>query len=125
MKIIERWLKKLEPYRSWLFRIGLSSFFLVNSIGGWTRSGEIMNALMHNRLTMAIGHMDGLMNIIGLNDALLFLLILSGKYKKVMLAWATVWMLIVIFVTGFWTPDFILHLGVLAFLAYYACMETD
>lgn len=118
-------LKRAEPYKMWFFRVGLSSFFLINSIGSWTRSDEIMDALMHNRVTMAIGHMDGLMNIIGLNDALLFLLILSGKCKKVMLAWAAVWILIVIYVTGVRTPDFILHIGVLAFLAYYACIKAD
>jgi len=121
----ESQLKKLEPYRPWLFRVGLASFFLVNSIGGWTRSDEIMDALMHNRVTLALGHMDGLMNVIGVNDALLCLLILSGKAKKFMLVWATVWMCLVIFVTGFWTSDLIGHLGVLAFLAYYAYTRAD
>ncbi len=112
--------KSLKKNKNMLFRIGLSSFFLVNSITAWTAPDEFKDALTGNSAAAHIGHTNTLVHLIGVNDALLFLLILSGKYRKVAVVWAGVWLVAVIFVTGFWTTDFIEHLGVLALLAYYA-----
>ncbi len=111
--------KKLRENRSILFRIGLSSFFLVNSISAWVAAGEFRDLLTSNSITSHIGHTNSLIYLIGINDALLFLLILSGRYRKLVVVWGSLWLVAVIFVTGFWTTDFIEHIGVLALLACY------
>lgn len=116
-------IKDLKSYKPWLFRIGLSSFFLVNSVIAWTASNEFKDLLSSNRLTSIIGHPDLLLKLIGINDALLFLLILSGKFRKLAVVWGIAWLVAVIYVTGFWSTDFIEHLGVLALLTYYAFIE--
>lgn len=115
--------KILKKNKNILFRIGLSSFFLVNSVTAWTAPEEFKEALTGNSVAAHVGHTSALVHLIGVNDGLLFLLILSGRYRKVAVIWASVWLVAVIFVTGFWTTDFIEHLGVLALLAYYAYSE--
>lgn len=116
-------LKKLKSYRPWLFRIGLSSFFLANSVTAWVASDEFRELIDQNKLTSAIGHPDLLLKLIGINDALLFLLIVSGKFRKLAVAWGVAWLIAVIYVSGFWNPEFIEHLGVLALLIYYAHLK--
>lgn len=115
--------KNLKKNKSILFRIGLGSFFLINSVTAWTASGEFKDLLTNNSLASRIGHPDALIRLIGVNDAALFLLILSGKFRKLVIVWASLWLVTVIFVTGFWTTDSIEHLGILALLAYYAFMR--
>ncbi|MBI3624490.1 hypothetical protein HY218_02550 [Candidatus Saccharibacteria bacterium] len=112
--------KTLKKNKNVLFRVGLGSIFLVNSVTAWLASDDFRSSLAGNSVTSHFGHQDTLIRLIGINDALLFLLILSGKYRKLAVIWGSVWLLAVIFVTGFWTTDFIEHLGVLALLAYYA-----
>jgi hypothetical protein len=102
-----------------LFQIGLGGLFLANSITAWASADEFRDLLTGNNLTSHFGHTDLLIKVIGINDALLFLLFLSGKYRKLAFAWGSLWIIAVIYVTGFWTPDFIEHLSVLALLAYY------
>ncbi len=103
-----------------LFRLGLGGIFLANSVTAWVASGEFRGALMANSLTSSIGHTDFLIKLIGVNDALLFLIILSGKYRKLAAVWASLWLVTVIFVTGFWTLAVIEHLAVLSLVSYYA-----
>lgn len=112
--------KTLKPYKSWLFRIGLSSFFLANSITAWFASDAFRELLDQNKLTSAVGHPDLLLKFIGINDALLFLLILSGRFRKLATIWGSIWLIGVIYVSGLWNPEFIEHLGILALLLYYA-----
>lgn len=111
--------KVLKKNKDILFRIGLSSVFLVNSVTAWVASNDFRTSLAGNNVTSHLGHQDALIRLIGINDALLFLLILSGKFRKLAVAWGSLWLLAVIFVTGFWTTDFIEHIGILALLAYY------
>ncbi len=106
-----------------LFRIGLGGIFLTNSVIAWTAPGDFKDLLTSNNLTSHIGHADLLVKLIGINDAALFLVILSGQYRKLVAVWGSVWLVAVIYVTGFWKPDFIEHLGVLALLVYYSRLK--
>lgn len=92
----------------------------MNSVIAWTSANEFRDALTSNRLTSWLGHTDALIRLIGVNDGLLFLLILSGKLRKIAVAWGMAWVLAVIYVTGFRASDFIEHVGVLALLLYYS-----
>ena len=106
-----------------LFRLGLGGIFLANSVVAWMASEVFREVLTNNSLTSSIGHANFLINLIGVNDALLFLLILSGKYRKLAAIWAVLWLVAVVFVTGFWTPEVIEHLAVLSLVIYYSFMR--
>ena len=116
-----KWLKKNKAI---LFRIGLGGIFLANSVTAWAASDEFRDLLTSNSFASHIGHTDLLVKLIAINDAALFLLILSGQLRKLAVTWGSLWLIAVIYVTGFWTPDFIEHLGVLALLAYYGSLTS-
>ena len=66
-----------------LFRLGLSSFFLINSLAAWFAPNEFLELLGMNPLASAIASPQFWVYVIGINDAVLFLLILSGDRKSV------------------------------------------
>jgi hypothetical protein len=107
-----------------LFRIGLGGIFLANSVTAWVAPGDFKDLIISNSLAGHIGHADFLVKLIGVNDAALFLVILSGQYRKLVAIWGSLWLAAIIYVTGFWTPDFIEHLGVLALLVYYSRLKA-
>lgn len=102
-----------------LFRLGLSSVFLVNSLTAWLSPDEFVELLKNNPLASAIASPGFWIPVIGINDGLLFLLILSGRWRRVIAAWAALWMVVVIYMTGFEAMEFIEHAGVLFLIAYY------
>ncbi len=102
-----------------LFRIGLSFIFLANSLTAWFSPSEFKELIANNYLTSRLASPNLLISFIGINDALLFLLIAFGKWRKFIVMWAALWLLAVIYVTGIRTPDFIEHLGVLLLISYY------
>ena len=114
----------LKRQRMLFFRFGLGAIYLMNSAIAWlTTADEFRDALSTNKITAAIDHSDVFIKVIGINDGLLFLLILSGKFRKFAVVWGAAWICGVIFVTGVRTPDFILHLAVLGLLAFYALSD--
>jgi hypothetical protein len=115
-----KWLRKNKGL---LFRIGLAGIFLANSVTAWVAPDEFRDLLTSNSLLSHIGHPDLLVKLVGVNDGALALLILSGQFRKLAATWGSLWIMAVIYVTGFWTPDFIEHFGVLALLAYYASLS--
>lgn len=109
--------KKIDT--DFFFRLGLSGIFLTSSLTAWFAPDEFIELLEHNQLALAIASPEQLVSLIGLNDFLLFGLILSGKWRKLVAAWAILWLLIVIYVTGFRTPEFIEHLAILSLVTYH------
>ncbi|MBI4088837.1 hypothetical protein HY415_01950 [Candidatus Kaiserbacteria bacterium] len=101
------------------FRLGLASFFLANSLIAWFSPSEFIELLGNSPLASAIAAPEFWIPVIGVNDALLFLLILSGRWQKVIAVWSGLWMVAVIYVAGFGTIEFIEHLGLLFLIAYY------
>ncbi len=105
---------------NFLFRLGLSSFFLINSLAAWFAPSEFLELLGGNALASAIAVPQFWVYVIGINDGLLFLLILSGRWNRKIAIWASLWVLAVIYVTtseGY--AGLIEHIGVLSFILYY------
>lgn len=109
--------KKIDA--NFFFRLGLGGIFLASSLTAWFAPGEFIELLEHNQLASAIADPERLVTLIGINDLLLFGFILSGRWRKLVAGWAGFWMLIVIYVTGLTTPEFIEHLAILSLVAYY------
>ncbi len=113
-------MKISTPTTNFLFRLGLSSFFLINSLAAWFAPSEFLELLGANSLASSIADPSFWVYIIGINDGLLFLLILLGKWNKIIATWAGLWVALVMYVTfreG--TEELVEHIGVLSFLAYY------
>ncbi len=103
-----------------LFRFGLSIIFLLNSLVAWFSPDEFLGLLKNNPLASAIANPQFWIYIIGINDVLLFLLILSGRWRRAIAVWAALWMVAVIYVTiSGGVTEFIEHIGVLSFVIYY------
>ena len=103
-----------------LFRFGIASFFLLNSLSAWLEPDEFLELLEKNPLASAIAAPHFWVNIIGINDGLVFLLILSGRWRKGVAIWAALWMLMVFYVTipnGLF--DLIEHAGIISLIIYY------
>ncbi len=103
---------------SLFFRLGLSSFFLLNSLSAWFAPDEFTEIVSGNAFTSAIASPATWLVLIGINDGLLFLLILTGKWRRFTAVWAFLWLLAVVYLTGFGS-EFIMHVGIMALLAYY------
>ncbi len=123
--IIERF--SIKPaMANLLFRIGLSSFFLINSLAAWFAPNEFLELLGGNALASAIAVPQFWVYVIGINDGLLFLLILSGRWNKKIAVWAGLWVFAVIYVTiSEGTAELIEHIGVLSFILYYFFMPQN
>ncbi|MCL5019110.1 MAG: DoxX family membrane protein [Patescibacteria group bacterium] len=102
-----------------LFRLGLGFIFLANALTAWFSPAEFKELIANNYLASRLASPNLLISFIGINDGLLFLLIAFGKWRKFVAIWATLWLLVVIYVTGIRTPDFIEHLGILFIIGYY------
>ncbi len=104
-----------------LFRLGLSSFFLINSLTAWFSPDEFLELLKSNSLVSAIASPQFWVYVIGINDALLFLFILLGLWRKGTALWAALWLLAVIYTTiSGGTLELIEHIGVLSLIIYFA-----
>lgn len=105
---------------NFLFRLGLSSFFLINSLAAWFAPNEFLELLGANQLASAIADPQFWVYVIGINDGLLFLLILFGRWSKLIAIWAMLWVIMVTYVTIYeGIPELIEHIGVLSFILYY------
>ena len=102
-----------------LFRFGLAVIFLANSLTAWFLPDEFREIILISNLASKLGNTDILVNLIVINDGLLFLLLVLGVWRKPVAIWGLIWILMVIFVTGFLTPDFVEHIGVILLLAGY------
>lgn len=109
--------RALSP--EFLLRLGLGLIFLTNALTAWFYPSEFRDLLAASYLHTLIGNTDWFTNVIATNDTLLFLMILSGKWRRNVAIWASLWILGVMVVTGVVTPDFVEHLGVLALIAAY------
>ncbi len=103
-----------------LFRLGLSSFFIINSLTAWFFPSEFLELLGTNTLASTIASPQFWVYVIGVNDAVLFLLILSGYWRKNIAIWAGLWIIAVIYITmSEGILELIEHIGVLSFIIYY------
>ena len=105
--------------KKWLLRLGVGSFFLTNSIAAWTAGDEFKELIGAKSFLTNIMSSSAWVSLIGLNDGLLFLLILSGKWRKVAAIWGIIWLALVIFMTGIISLETIEHLGIALLLIYF------
>ena len=85
------------PLLSLTFRLGFAGVFLINSLTAWLEPAAFSALLSHGPtalLTRAVG-LGPLLTIIMVNDLVLGVLILTGRWKAHVLAWAGVWLLAV------------------------------
>ena len=119
MKIYTKNLFTKKSTLCFLFRFGLSSVFLVNSLTAWFSPTEFIELLKSNSLVSLIAGPGFWIPLIGINDSLLFLIILLGRWRKVVAIWAALWVIAVIYVTGFEVTGFVEHAGLLSLIVYY------
>lgn len=81
-----------------IFRVGFAGIFLANGIIAALRPEDFMTLITGFPVTHAIGHADILVKLVALNDLLLATLILSGRAKKFVWAWAGAYLAAVSFV---------------------------
>jgi len=113
---MNKWLKQ---NKSLLLRLGIGGFFLANSIAAFVEPDEFKEIIEMHSVVSNFGSADFLVFLIGVNDGLLSLLLFSGRYKKIAAIWGSLWMAVVAYVTGFWTPDFLEHAAVASLLGSY------
>ena len=113
-------MKKPSPKQiDLLFRVGLAGLFLANGIGAIVSPDDFKDPISANALASHIASAGTLVHVIPVNDIALAAFILLGKWRKVIAIWAVLWLLAVIYVTGFWTTDLIEHVGDLALVGYF------
>jgi hypothetical protein len=115
----------LETKRDLLLRLGVGGFFLTNSVAAWIGSNEFRDIIGSHAWLTNLVNANVLIKVIGVNDGLLFLLILSGKWRKLAAIWGLAWIAGVIYMTSFAMPDTIERLAIMLLLAYYALSGSD
>ncbi|HEY5550035.1 MAG TPA: hypothetical protein VIK37_02450 [Candidatus Saccharimonadales bacterium] len=88
---------RLDSLLEWVFRVGLASVFIINSITAIFQPGSFRGLLENNFVGAFLGHYQLLLYVIAVNDLFLGLLLLSGVKKKYVYAWAGIWLAIVSF----------------------------
>lgn len=82
-----------EPILLWLFRIGFASVFLINSIIALLDPSGFIKLMQSSLMGQFIHDFTPWVRLIVLNDAVLGVLILSGRYSQYVLAWSGLWFL--------------------------------
>ena len=82
-----------EPALLWLFRIGFASVFLINSIVALVDPSGFVKLMQNSLMGHFIHDFTPWVRLIAANDAVLGLLILSGRYSSYVLAWSGLWFL--------------------------------
>lgn len=85
----------LEGPTHWLFRLGFASIFLVNAVYATLEPQSFIDMLNNNPVASLIGHADFMVKIAMVNDLLLGIFIIGGWRKRLVYAWAGLWLLLV------------------------------
>jgi uncharacterized membrane protein YphA (DoxX/SURF4 family) len=79
------------------FRFGFSTVFLINAWTAVVDPGGFLKLIESNFVARTVGHYQLQLYVIAINDLILGILILIGFRRKLVLAWAGIWLLIVTF----------------------------
>lgn len=77
------------------FKLGFASIFLVNALVAIVHPEDFKKLLELNRVAQMIGFTDAMIVIAMVNDALIGVCILLGRWKLLVYAWAGLWLLLV------------------------------
>lgn len=80
---------------SWFFRVGFAGIFLANALVAWFTPGDFLMLIQDNVLVQLTGYPHVYIMVAGVNDLLLALLILSGRWPRVVYVWASFWLMVV------------------------------
>ncbi len=84
-----------QPTLAWIFRIGLAGVFLVNSVVALVDPISFVKLMQGSLIGHFIHSFAPFTALIAINDGLLGLLILSGRWQSYVLAWSGIWLLAV------------------------------
>lgn len=85
----------LEGWSHWFFRFGFASIFFVNAIYAVAEPASFSGVLEANPVARAIGMTDFMVQIAIVNDIILSAFILAGWRKRLVYAWAGLWLLLI------------------------------
>ena len=107
-------MKKLLSYPV-LIRFGLACIFLANSIIAFTLPEEFTDLITGSFVASIVPlSVASIVTLIGINDMIVALLLLSGWKTQKVGTWATVWIIGVIFIIGIISLDSLEHLAFLS-----------
>lgn len=103
-----------------LFRLGFGLIFLSSAVQAFVAPGEFRELVAKLPMLPQLIDPALFVKLIGVNDLVLFVLILSGKWPRLVGLWAGLWIVGVIIAQGIWTSETIFHLGIVALAVYHA-----
>lgn len=84
---------------SYLLSIGLGLTFLASSLSAFLTPDEFQGIIEHSLVfNKILDVVPFFMTLIGLNDLIVCVLLISGQFIKIVAWWATIWLMIVILV---------------------------
>jgi hypothetical protein len=85
----------LEGWSHWFFRFGFASIFFINAVYAAFDPKSFTDMLAANPIASALGHHERMVQFTMVNDLLLAVFIVGGWRKRMVYAWAGVWLLLV------------------------------
>ncbi len=86
--------KSFDLYE-WAYRIGFATIFLVNAIYAAIHPEDFVKLLENNIVASKIGFANQMVMFTAVNDLVLGILILTGWKKRLVNAWAGIWLILV------------------------------
>lgn len=84
------------------FRVGFASIFLINAIVAWVSPQDFAKLVADTPFIGAqLAAIPGVVVAIGANDFVLGLLVLGGRWRRVVYVWASLWFLAITLVKVF------------------------
>lgn len=111
---------KISKDSNILFRLGFGLIFLSNSVQAFVAPDEFTETVSKIPFLSQFVSPELFVQLIGVNDLVLFILILSGKWPRLVALWAGLWVLGIVVAQGVWASETIFHIGVIALALYYA-----
>jgi uncharacterized membrane protein YphA (DoxX/SURF4 family) len=87
--------RNFAPLLALIFRIGFASVFLINAAIAVVDPGGFVKLMQGSVLSEFITDFSLFVWLIGLNDFVIGLLVLSGRWRTWVLAWSGMWLLAV------------------------------
>ena len=118
-------MRKIQKYSPLILRFGLAAVFLANAYVAWFAPDEFKEILEHSFLSGILPGTAVLLNLIGLSDALVAVLLILGKWPRIVTAYAAAWIAGVVIVSQpSGISDALEHVGFFA-IALYLWVNTD
>ena len=84
-----------DTFLQLIFRVGFASIFLINAVVAALRPEDFLGMLENNIIASRLGYHDLMIKFTMINDLLLGVFLLLGKYKRLVYPWAGAWLITV------------------------------